>query len=157
MKNKLHAQKKGFSLIEVMVFITVMSIFFVTASAIATNTLKSMHLNEHRIIATRYAEELIEWIKAEKETDWNKFVNHITGLPASGSGYCATFNALDIVWPSLSCASMPTGLTPAIYTRQATFTYDPVSGKVNVAVVVYWQEGGVQYSVPLSSVLTQWQ
>ena len=51
--------KNGFSLIEVLVFITIMSLVFVTAASVVAISLGNLKINEHKLVATRYGERLI--------------------------------------------------------------------------------------------------
>ena len=42
---------------------------------VTTFNLKNMKIQEHKILATRYAEEGVEWLKQEKEDDWQIFIH----------------------------------------------------------------------------------
>ena len=72
----MRTKKKSFTLIEVLIFVTILSLFFVVASAVTITSLQNLKVQEHKILATRYAEELLEWLRGEKEVDWNKFINY---------------------------------------------------------------------------------
>ena len=61
----------GFTLVEVLVFITILSGVFVTTLAIATQALRVSKTAEHRTLATHYADELSEWMLSESEEDWD--------------------------------------------------------------------------------------
>ena len=61
---------KAFSLIEVLIFVVVFSLFFVTAASIVTTTLRITKENQNKIKASHYVEELREWLRSEKETNW---------------------------------------------------------------------------------------
>ena len=157
--------KKGFSLIEVMIFITVLSIFFVTAISIAVNTLKSMQVNEHRIIATHYADELLEWFRSEKQGNWQAFVNHILAFTPSNTApsSCLLFNDEDNThdwWTTATtdCISTPTQILPPMnYKRKVIFWYDSVSSRINVSITVEWKEGSITNTVPVQTTYTPWQ
>lgn len=114
--------------------------------------LRASKINERKIIATRYAEEVMEWIRAERDIDWNQFV-----LQAQSGGttqWC--FNSATLVWSS----------SPCLYTLDSQFKrtarlYSITSAgaiyQVNVAVNVEWLEGGKTYSVPLNSTVSIWE
>ena len=64
---------RGFSLIEVMIFVSILGIVFIITIGYVINLLRTMKVNEHKVMATYYAEELREWLKSEKEADWDAF------------------------------------------------------------------------------------
>ncbi len=137
--------RKGFSLIEVLVFTAVLGLFFVAAMAVATFNLKNMKIQEHKILAARFAEEGIEWLKQEKEDDWSIF---ITRGSAAGTTYCLN-NSLS--WDSSSpCGSY--GLS-TIYKRELVIknSGSPVD-QVEAIITVYWQDMDTDLSVPIKTV-----
>lgn len=150
-KNLLEA----FSLIEVLVFVSILSIFFIGAAAIATAALRDMKITEHKIIATRYAEELLEWLRAEKETDWNVFAD------SGHAGKCQPaqtlcFNTLD--WNSGCSVSCAKGLN-SLYGRSAKFQVDnpALPTQVTVSLEVSWTELGNTYTIPIKTNFAIWE
>ncbi len=137
--------RKGFSLIEVLVFTVVLGLFFVAAMAVATFNIKNMKIQEHKILATRFAEEGIEWVKQEKEDDWSIFITRDT---LGETTYCLN-NSLS--WGSpVSCASYGLG---TIYKRELLIknSGSPVN-QVEAMITVYWQDMGTVLSVPIKTV-----
>ncbi len=137
--------KKSFSLIEVLVFSAVLGLFFVAAMAVATFNLKNMKIQEHKILATRFAEEGNEWLKQEKEDDWSMF---ITRGSAGGTTFCLNNSPS---WGSQSpCGSY--GLS-TIYKRELLIknSGSPVN-QVETTVTVSWQDMGTVLSVPIKTV-----
>ena len=144
--------RKGFSLIEVLVFVTVLGVFFVAAATVVTFLLSTMKASEHRIIATRYAEEAIEWIKTEKEEDWSVFAGNSSD---SGKRYCA--NTLN--WDTTgACATSNLFGTPTIFKREIVLTSSgaPID-QVTVSVIVYWNETNRTDDVTIDTILKVWE
>lgn len=141
----------AFSLIEVLVFTSILSLFFVVAAAVTTASLRNMKINEHKILATRYAEELLEWLRGEKETDWNAFVNN-----RSNKNYCFSISPITS-WPSPGSCPANGGLNPPIYKREVTLTTTGGGFQVRVSIVVSWQDLGHTYSVPINTVFSIWE
>jgi len=140
--------KKSFTLIEVLIFVSILSLFFVAAASVTIVSLRNLKVQEHKILATRYAEELLEWLRGEKEADWNDFVNHSSPL---GSTYC--FNLLN--WSSGECTNY--GLNN-FYKRWATLTSQgSPPPQVYISIIVEWRELGQIYQVPLNTVFTVWE
>ncbi len=145
-------KKSGFSLIEVLIFITVMSLFFVSAAAVVSVVVKNMKVNEHKILGTRFAQEAVEWLRSEKEVDWNSFSERApsNGAPAE---YCLN----SLAWNSMPCDySLKT-----LYQRTVTLkSIESVGGykyQVDVSVMVKWNEPGRAYSVPINTTFSIWE
>jgi len=153
----VHKKNQAFSLIEVLVFISVFAVFFVVAIAAVTASLRNMKINEHKIIATRYAEELQEWLKSEKEIDWNIFSTSRIGT------YCFN-NPIPISsWPAAGACGVNdfsgiSGINPAIFKREMilTVTGNPVT-QVDAVITVSWKEVNQTFNVTLNSVFNPWE
>lgn len=138
---------KGFSLIEVLVFTAVLGLFFVAAIVVTTFNLKNMKIQEHKILATRYAEEGTEWVKQEKEDDWSIFITRGT---LAGKTYC--LNNLD--WNTfVNCGEIYSLGTPGFFKRELLVTNSgsPVD-QVNTTVTVTWKEGSNSFNVTTKTV-----
>jgi len=130
----------GFSLIEVLVFVTIFGLFFVLAIAVTTASLRNMKVTERRIYAVRYAEEMIEWLRSEKEASWADFVTH-TGT------FCfnkVLGNSWSLSLPTTGLCPTYTGigsLPPVIFKRDVVVSSSgsPVT-QIIVKVTVSWQE-----------------
>lgn len=134
---------------EVLVFTTILSLFFVAAASVVTYMIRVEKVNEHKILATRYAEELLEWTRAERDIDWNAFT-----VRADSTGsiiYC--FNSSPPTWTGANNPSCNFGLNN-IFKRTVRLTSVSAASytfQVNVAVSVEWLEGGKLYTVPVNS------
>jgi type II secretory pathway pseudopilin PulG len=171
MKNHLKL-KKAFSFIEVLVFIAVFSVFFVVAATIVTASLRNLKYNEHKVIATHYAEQLMEWLKSSKEVDSNAFFGkggYDDTNPSNviGNFYC--FNTKTIQWPSQPIRSnLPTHCgypaadpnnLPSTYSRSVEIIHDnqKTPFEATVKVRVYWQDNGADNKVELSTILASYE
>lgn len=97
MKRNVYKQNQGFSLIEVLVFISVLTVALV--ALIGSVTYSSLVLNDarYRLFATRYNEELAEWLKFQREYyQYQSIVDKSSTSP--GTVYC--FNSTDLNWPT---------------------------------------------------------
>lgn len=137
-KNKRYY--KGFSLVEVLVFVTVLGLFFIAALTVTTFNLRNMKIQEHKILATRYAEEGIEWVNQEKEDDWTVFIAHGS---VNGTTYC--LNSLD--WTSSVPPSTCDYSLDTIYKRELE-----IKNSGEAVITVYWQDMGTELSVPIKTV-----
>lgn len=154
---------QALSLIELVIFTTIVTIVLVTMVSFMTATSRQARINFHRVYGTRYAEEAIEWLRTRKDDNWQNFK---TTLDSFGSGttytYCMNTDlSLDTplesgpqkILDSGSCGY--TGIVgsggPSIFRRTVTYrwTGDP-QNNYSIDVVVSWKEAnGADYSVPI--------
>lgn len=140
--------KTAFSLVEVLIFVTIITSFFVIAVGLTSQSIQQMKSSENRLIAGYLSQEILEWLRGEKETDWSG--QFLQKAPAGGPAtYC--FNTSPIQnWPSAGACSGYTLRT--IFMREVVLTRQalprPDQYQVNVTITTSWQDAGrVQSSV----------
>ena len=143
---------KAFSLIEVLVFTAVLGLFFVAALSVATFNIRNMKIQEHKILATRYAEEATEWLKQEKEDRWYDELPSVgfssrdtSGGP--GKNYCLN----SLVWTVATlCTTYGLG-TPTIYKRELLIKNISTT-QIEATVTVLWKDMGTDLKVEIKTV-----
>lgn len=141
---------RAFSLIEVLIFASILSLFFVAAAAIMTVSLRNMKFNEHKILATRYGEELLEWLRGEKEDDWKVFFNK--ALPNT-KNYCFNTSPIPDVWPAEGLCDTNNYSLVTFLKRETLLSVSATDEKQLTAnITVQWKELGNTHSVTLKSV-----
>lgn len=89
-------QESGFTLIEILIFTAIVSVFFVVAVYVSAFSLSIMRTNENKLYATHYAEEASEWLLNQKDSsDWLIFSSNagswcMNSLGWTSGGACAT-------------------------------------------------------------------
>lgn len=152
----------SFSLIEVLIFVAILGLFFVAAASITTVSIRNMKTNENKIIATHYAEELLNWLRTEKESDWSLFAGKTSiiypAVPPTAAYYCFETSPIPN-WPASVGECQTTDLLNSQYLRNVAISKDDASSptKFFIAITVSWQEGGNSYEVPLNTVFTVWE
>lgn len=142
-------KNEGFSLLEVLIFVTILSLVFIGAVAVGTVSIRNSKNAEYKILATRYAEELMDWLHGQQQADWIIFTNKINPPPVTT--YC--FEDEPIAdWPVSSGACTNTQLINSLFQRQVTLTDN--GGSVNVDIQVSWDEGQNDYDVLVKGVLS---
>jgi type II secretory pathway pseudopilin PulG len=141
--------KKGLTLIELLIFILILNILLVGAASFSTYLIRVTKFNQYKILATHHAEEALEWIKAEKDKDWQNFTNLVYD-DNSETTYCIV--SLD--WTSIGSCDRSYFLgTPNIFIREVKLInegVDPVL-QTNIRVIVSWKDGSNDYNVTLKS------
>lgn len=147
--NKKLNRQSGLSLLEVLIFVSIVSVFFIAAGSVATISLRDIKSDENKIYATRYAEELLEWIRGEKEEDWDVFrTTRAVGV------WC--FHQKTLVWPTGAAACTANQLIDSRFKREANLTPSGTT-RVNVTITVSWFEGDKNFSIPINTILERFE
>jgi type II secretory pathway pseudopilin PulG len=148
-KSPVLSVSKGFSLIEVLIFVTILSLFLITAASIITVSIRQNSLKVNMLKAEHYNEQLLEWIRSEKEADWNTFTTNADG---TGITYCFTDSSYS--WNSSPCGYDLLGM----FKRTALLkSFGNPATKVEVTAYTDWQEGGNTHSTKLHTIYTIWE
>ncbi len=133
-------RKHGFSLIETLIFVSILSLLFVVTASVTTLSIRNMKISQHKVMATHYADELMEWLIYQKQSSWQTISEK---APQIGETYC--FSTLD--WDHVGACTTETVGT--IYKRQATLTANnSPATSINIEILVQWNEPGpTSYSV----------
>lgn len=154
-----HSQK-GITLLETLIFITILSTIIIAIVYSTTLSLKRAQFNQRKIFATRYAQEVDEWMRGEKESNWTAF------LALSDTTYCmnssiSSCSLTDTCWDeSTACGSSSYTLAETSnlnngYKRNVTLT--TVGSRVDVHVVVEWKDGPNTFEVEVDNSYSRWE
>ena len=146
--------KSAFSLIEVLVFTSILSIFFVAAATVTTVSLRNLKISERKIIATRHMEDVTSWLRAQKESDWNTFAEKASA--GGGNTYC--FNLTSISWPSAGACGETYALGNTF--RREVNLVNNSDAQITSTVSVTWQDSigiGGTMGVLLNTVYSVWE
>ena len=141
---------KAFTLVETLIFVTILSVFFVIAAAVSVSVIRDMKFNEAKIIATRYGEEMNEWLRMEKEINGQDFINK------SNHTYCFNDNlSFSTDWPpSGQCNNNDYSLVGK-YKREVTLETN--GDEIESNVTVSWHAVGETKQVIVETIFTLWQ
>ncbi len=164
MTAKTKQNQQAFSLVEVIVFMTLVSLVLISAVGFTMQLVHTMSYNQHKLYATHYVQDLKEWLDGEREADWVAFQNYAT---VAGRTYCAN-NAIAIantlaslpVFNTSTCGFTGVGSQdPRIFRRTLTMRKD-VAGtatRVTATITVTWMEDNVQRTETIDTVYSLWQ
>lgn len=142
-------KKKSFTLIEILVFTTIISIFFIAAMSVTVFFLKNIKTQQYKIIATHLLKEAIEWLKYEKEFDWNTFA-----LRDVNNGLGTTYCLNDLSWNSQGSCFQTFG-SPLIFKRELIIKKlnNPVT-KIELTITVSWNDVGSVNKITSKQILS---
>jgi len=147
MKKKLHLNS-GFTLVELLVALTLVMIVIVAVVGLAAVSIKTSYRAKGGTEAKRYAEEAMEWLRQEKKTNWDSFYQKTSD---SSTSYC--LNQLN--WAShSSCSGTISG---TIYQREVKLERIGAGGnqEVKVTITVKWTDSQGVHLVPLTTILAK--
>ena len=142
----------GFTLVEVLIFVTIITLFFISAVAIVNLSLLNMKNSEYRILATHGAQQLKEWLDSERNEDWNEFTNNIN------------FGSQDKVtrcFPSFEWNGNCDAKLDSIFIRTVDFSKRETKGDeitvINALIKVSWSLGNNNYKITIPTTFSLWE
>ena len=155
--------EKGFTLIELIVFVTILSTILVTMAGFTVSIHRRLKINSHKVMANFAGENLKEWLNSRRLSNWPELQAMATPVASPPQTYCANnqinlSDDISTVFTSGACSNYDgiTGISPQIFKRELSLIKDP-SGTVTSKITVFWLEDGVTYNVVFSSVYSFWQ
>ena len=145
-------RNQAFTLIEVVIFIAISSIILITIVSLSISVIRQTTTSHHKLYAARYADELAEWLRIQKEISWQDFYTVTQFHYPSNTVYCVnsditlTSDLISLLQsghcPDYNGISLPNS-GPKIYKRTITFQPQPVRDNkksVKGTVRVEWRE-----------------
>lgn len=147
---------KGQSLFEVVVAIGISALIITAIVSLVTNSVRNSTFSKNESIASDNAQQLLEWLRGQRDTDIAGFLAKIR--PGTGSSvYC--FTNLDWSKPT-SCIAGRDEISGTTFLRQGVFTdVSPSPNKTvfNAEVTVTWADSGGDHKVTDSTDFSDWR
>lgn len=145
--HKIMKNKSGFTLLEVLVVIGILSVFLLSAVTVSIVSIRNLKNSENKILASRYAEGLIEWLRGEKENNWDG----VDGLVSKATGDKRCF-VEPLVWPASIGDCNENQKINNLFYREAIITYNVSSERITINATVSWGEGDEEVTVPINTI-----
>jgi Tfp pilus assembly protein PilV len=143
----------GQSLFEVMFAVAIASIIMMSVVALSKQTVSSSDFSRNNALASRYAQEAVDWVRSERDSDWSAFFTRANANPT----FC--LEDLNVVgWGGAPPCSNVTGtiFERSVVLTQVDLDSDPGVESVEAEVVVTWDDGKGAHRVSVISRLTNW-
>lgn len=140
---------RGQSLFELVVALGIGALVLVGLMRVSTTSINNIIFSRTQAQATRLAEEAAEWLREERDKDWDTFRD----LRANGIAWC--LNTLD--WSQAQQPGCTGEIAGTSFARETTLTSDLSATKIDVLVRVYWTDNLGTHEVRLDSRLTNWR
>lgn len=141
----------GQSLFELVVAIGIVGLILVAIISVATVSVRNTTFSKEQAVATRYTQQAMEWLRGQRDTDWDSFKARGT---ASGVTWCLN----NLNWSSAGGCGNRT-IANTNYKREAELVYNAaaVSDEVRVTVVTSWEGSSGVHEARASTTLTNWK
>lgn len=139
--------KTGFTLLEVLVVVGILSIFLLSAVTISIVSIRNLKNSETKILATRYGEGLIEWLRGEKDVNWNTFITKV-GV------WCFKDEPIT-QWPQSGGCGQNQKIKN-LFEREVIVDYNGALDQIIVKVSVSWDEGNQTVNIPITTILEKY-
>lgn len=138
--------KNGQTLVEAVVALGIAAIVITALLAVTTVSVNRSQYVKEQTLVRQYAQEGMEWLRAQRNSDWTTFSSH-AGANPTWIIWCLN----DLVWPGTQGTDIepcPVGtyITGTSYTRYVRMKTSPPGGggiyRIEIELTVAWQEGG---------------
>ena len=139
--------QKGQSLFEVVLSLGVMTFIIVALIVLASNSVRNATFSRNKTLATRYSQEAVEWLRGERDLDWDLF--HSRAL--SGTYCLATLN-----WNSIGSCGSADVVGDTILTREMALTVESAT-QIEADVSVFWEDAQGIHEVRTTTTFVDWR
>ncbi len=147
-------RSSGFTIIEVLIFVSLITMLFVVITYGITATLRDARISEKKIIATHHGDELKEWLRSEKETDWQVFISFIESSDSDTTTYCFPTNEENLGWNHLGpCADYDSNG----FKRQVVLSLDSGHTQATIDIQVSWLDTKNNYHINNQTVFSVYE
>lgn len=139
----------GQSLFEVVISLAVITTIVVALIILASNSIRNTTASRNRTLATRHSQEAMEWLRGERDDDWETFA-----FQALTPSYCLP----ELSWGTAivgSCGDTDTVGTTGLKREVAFTTVD--SANIQAEIIVFWEDAQGLHEVRVATNLTDWR
>lgn len=160
MTTKKLKSRSGQAMVELILTLSVALVIVTTIVAVVTVSLRNAYFARQQVVATHFAQEGLEWVRAQKESGWST-ISDKSGT--SLQRYCIS----NLSWPStvLPCPAYgsPQYITNTKFTRDLELInkdfIPSISGNetIEATVTVSWTDSLGSHKSKLTTQFAQWQ
>jgi len=146
---KTNKLEKGQSLFEMVLAIAIMTMIIVAVVILASNAIRNSSFSKNKTLSSRYSQEATEWLRGERDTDWDIFLTRATTSP---TGYCLK----TLEWGSHgTCGDLD--VIPGTSLIRELLLTNTSSTQIETEVKVYWEDSqGIHETKTITS-FTDWR
>lgn len=144
--------EKGQSLFEVVLALGVITAITVGIVSLAVTSIRNAAFSKNKTLAGNYAQEATEWLRSERDSDFEAFRTHAETQPSFK--WCLS----NLSWSKFGPCSTSDNITGTPLFRDVTFTTS-VSGNtiIEADIKVYWTDSQGVHEVSSITSFTDWR
>ncbi len=142
-------RQKGQSFFEVVIALGIVSLILVAIVVPATVAIRNTASSRNKTLATRHAQEGVEWLRGQRDADWENFAQH---------ALTATWCLPELAWTGTSHVATCSGdekIEDTIFVREVEFITDPTA--IQATVKITWTDSLGTREVRTSTYFTDWR
>lgn len=157
LKLKTNNLERGQSLFEVVLALGVMTAITIGIVSLTVISIRNASFSKNKTLAGRFAQEATEWLRSERDYNFNTFIGHVPGT--SSVTYCLPSLPTNHIWPASGACSSSNYITGTILLRKVVLTKSTPSGKtiIEADVVVSWNDAQGYHEVRSATSFTDWR
>lgn len=142
--------QKGQSLFEVVLALGVITAICVGIVSLTVSAIRNAAFSKNKTLAGRFAQEATEWLRGERDNNFNLFETHAQTLLWCFSG---------LNWNKVGACGESDQISGTPLLRDVTFSTNLVSGKtvIDVSVKVYWDDAQGAHEVRSTTSFSDWR
>lgn len=148
--------ERGQSLFEVVLALAIATIIIVAMVALASLAIRNSNFSRNKTLATRYSQEATEWLRGERDTDFDAFF-----VRAANPLYCLK----SLSWTESTIGPCTDGqeIPGTLFKREIGFIRTTVDvggvpkNVVEAEIKVYWQDAQGVHEVKSITNFTDWR
>jgi Tfp pilus assembly protein PilV len=145
---KRFPRQEGQSLFEVTVALAVVAIILVAVVGVASVSVRNATFSRSKTLAARLAQETVEWLRSERDVDWETFVSYAT-IPTR------CMPTLSWIQAQVGACGEDDLIPGTIFQREVILTLDNETVQSDVRII--WDDGQGSHEVKVSTFLTDWK
>lgn len=143
--------KKGQSLFEIVIAISLIALVATTIVSLTTITLKNNIHSRNKSFAQQKTQEAYEWLRSEKNASWSTFYGYASLTP--GTTYCLEET---MIFNTGSCNVSEVLISNGVAFTRETILIKENTNSVNIVITVEWDESGKTYNTSIESYLNNY-
>lgn len=145
---KAKLNRSGQSLFELVVAVVVVGIILVALVGLVTKSISNATFSRNKTLATRYVQDAMEWMRVERDTDWEIFRDRIPVVTQ-------TFCMQNLTWTAGEC-NLDDYISGTFFVREVVLTREN-DNEVDAAVVVSWKGPSGMHESRATTRFTNWR
>jgi hypothetical protein len=142
---------EGQSLFEVVLALALSTLIIVALVSLVSNSIRNSTYSRNKTYATRHTQEATEWLRGERDGDWDVFSTNLLFCPTPPHVQC-----LDtLAWGNCGTCG-ETEFVNNIFKREISFS-DIETDSVTIEVTTYWTDSQGIHEVRSNTILTDWR